>query len=448
MARLPVVGGDQSAWGPILNGYLGVELDAGGVLKNSVRNLVNDYGAPIDGTSDCTTALTNALNAGPGIVLVPCFSYAFTGSTTITVPSNVTIQGCAWGPWDTHAAPPANVPTFKVTNTSTAFLTLGALNSGIEDICFYYPNQPLPSASAPTVYPPTITDNGSVGCVSAHLRRCTIFGGYDGLAIVNNLGGLNGYAGAIHVENNEFQCLHNAMTFDQCFDTVHLRNNRLVGSGGTSTWTYNNAHALTTRRVDDFQGENNYILGWNGGHVIEPSTYTGPFSVGLGIPSGTDGDGYMNGVLYDLVAYGVYVQNTKPTIGWHYSDGHIGATTACIIAYIASGQAGSLTFDGGALWGSGAGFTNLVQAGGFAGELSFNGTRFCLVGVPSNGFFSLAGPQSVRIRDCDFQAGTTALAGSALNAGVKLIQTGCDLNGNTAFNTTGLTSPVVANNRA
>lgn len=68
MARLPVVGGDDGAWGEVLNEFLAVEHNSDGTLKKAT-DITGKYQKPTGGipssdlSSDVQTALTNAAGA-------------------------------------------------------------------------------------------------------------------------------------------------------------------------------------------------------------------------------------------------------------------------------------------------------------------------------------------------------------------------------------------------
>jgi len=97
MSRLPTPGGDNNTWGDVLNEFLSVSHNSDGTLKNLFIN-VKDYGAKGDGTTDDTTALSDALAAlvaaGGGTLYIPPGTYI--GSLTLIGLSNINIEGAGW----------------------------------------------------------------------------------------------------------------------------------------------------------------------------------------------------------------------------------------------------------------------------------------------------------------------------------------------------------------
>jgi Pectate lyase superfamily protein len=126
MTRLPTVGGDSSAWGTILNSFLGVAHNADGSLKNLFYNVKDPaYGAVGDGTTDDTTAIGLAITAATatgGIVFFPPGNYKI--SSALVLPSYTIIQGAG-----DHAS--------TITQTSTTldcFTGVDITNISIRDI--------------------------------------------------------------------------------------------------------------------------------------------------------------------------------------------------------------------------------------------------------------------------------------------------------------------------
>ncbi len=89
MTRLPIIGGDMSTWGSILNAYLSVAHNADGTLKSLISAL--DFpGIDPTGAGDSTTALQNAINAAlatgntTATVMLPPGTYKYSSSLNAT----------------------------------------------------------------------------------------------------------------------------------------------------------------------------------------------------------------------------------------------------------------------------------------------------------------------------------------------------------------------------
>ncbi|MEM7125084.1 MAG: glycosyl hydrolase family 28-related protein [Chloroflexota bacterium] len=99
MARLPIVGSDESNWGSLLNEFLLESHRDNGTLKNvsTVINVV-DWGALGDGVADDTDPIQKAIVAahdgGGCTVYIPEGTYRITA--TIQHFSNVVVRGCGY----------------------------------------------------------------------------------------------------------------------------------------------------------------------------------------------------------------------------------------------------------------------------------------------------------------------------------------------------------------
>lgn len=104
MSRLPVVSGDNNAWGAILNNFLGVSLNADGTLKNAAAAVtainVKDvaYGAVGDGLTNDTVAIQSALAVG-GLIYFPTGTYlistanlSLSTNTSLVIPQGTTLK--------------------------------------------------------------------------------------------------------------------------------------------------------------------------------------------------------------------------------------------------------------------------------------------------------------------------------------------------------------------
>lgn len=86
MARLPVVDGDESTWGLVLNEFLSVGHNPDGTLKGGGGYVsVRDYGAAGDGSSDDTAAIQAAIDAAGNnrAVFFPAGTYLISNTITL-----------------------------------------------------------------------------------------------------------------------------------------------------------------------------------------------------------------------------------------------------------------------------------------------------------------------------------------------------------------------------
>jgi pectate lyase-like protein len=213
------------------------------------------FGARGDGVTDDTGAIQNAINAaasaGGGSVVFKVARYFTTGS--FVVPTGVVLSGAVEGPFDVAGVNPATTaiaPTLLVTNTSTPFITLNGLGTGVTDLLFHYPNQVKTSASTPTVYPYTIVLNAPAGKVV----RSTVTNAYNflnmelGRKMAQDL-----YIGAfnigINIDNDEdFTTLHNIHNGVFWDEVENVSYPTLIDS-----WVLNHGTALVVGRMDSLE---------------------------------------------------------------------------------------------------------------------------------------------------------------------------------------------------
>ena len=235
-----------------------------------------EYGAVANGTTDCTTAFQNAINAvanshegGGGVVYVPAGKYYFSGS--LTVPSSVTIQG-DWVDWTTGTNGAVGT-TFLVTAnsgsaTGTPFITMGD-SVEIRDINFWYPNQ---NASSITPYPYTIQMNGG---------SCLV----NNVALVNSYQGIQDTASTFKLSTVVGSPLDMGIQADGCYDVPHGDDirfspnawsvSKLTGAPASgsayATWMMAHGTAIQMLRVDGWILVNEIISGYNVGFDCELS---------------------------------------------------------------------------------------------------------------------------------------------------------------------------------
>jgi hypothetical protein len=129
MARLPTPGGDDGAWGDLLNDFLIQSHRDDGTLKG-VSNVFNvkDFGAWGDGFRDDTASIQSAIDAaktaGGGVIYLPTGEYIVTDSLTIDF-GNVTLLGSGIG---------ATLVNFTPTSGATCLTIKGVAGNLIRNI--------------------------------------------------------------------------------------------------------------------------------------------------------------------------------------------------------------------------------------------------------------------------------------------------------------------------
>jgi len=281
---------------------------------------VETFGAKGDGHTDDTAAIQAAINAaataGGGSVLFKVARYYTTG--TLQVPGGVVLCGNIEGPFDVSGVDPsatAVAPTLLVTNTSTPFITLTGLGSGVTDLLFHYPNQVKTGAPAPTAYPYTIQIPSAV---AAKVARSTVTNAYNFLDIERGrimaadlmIGAFNI---GVNVDNAEdfvtLRNLHNGVFWDEVENASYPT--------AIDNWVLAHGTALVVGRMDGFELHDFYVFSRFAGMLLtdSPDTSLNPRC----------GNGRGSDIDLEMVQYGIIATAGFPGIGYKFTNLQVAA---------------------------------------------------------------------------------------------------------------------------
>jgi hypothetical protein len=200
-----------------------------------------------------------------------------------------------------------------ITNTSSPFLNLKGIGAGVTDLLFHYPNQVGSGASAPNVYPYTITVNNA----GTKITRATVTNAYNfldverGRTLAQDLF-IGAFNTGIHVDHTEDHLtLRNIL--NQVFWDV-LENEQYPRP--IDTWVLNNGTALVVDRSDSIEIHDFFVFSRFTGILLTDSTDTSQGAIcGYGIGGDID---------LDTVQYGIVITASN-TPGYKFTNVDIGA---------------------------------------------------------------------------------------------------------------------------
>jgi len=102
MARLPSIGGDDWNWGTVLNDFLSQAHNSDGSLKTvAIVANVKDYGAKGDNSTNDTSTIQSAINAGVAAGIPVYFPPGVYRTTSLNIPAGTVLPRCKFGrTWD------------------------------------------------------------------------------------------------------------------------------------------------------------------------------------------------------------------------------------------------------------------------------------------------------------------------------------------------------------
>ena len=337
----------------VIAALLGILPPVSGIVAQAVciGTSVHAFGAKGDGQTDDTAAVQSAIDAaaaaGGGAVVFNTTRYFTTG--TFVVPAGVVLCGSIEGPFDNgNGANPGVTtiaPTLLVTNTSSPFLTLNGVNSGVSDLLFHYPNQVRASAASPTAYPYTILVNAP----GTKVVRCMASNAYNfldiesGKVIARDL-----FIGAYNIGINVDHASDH-VTIRHILQTVFWDTWEGRFPSTIDTWVMNHGTGFVVNRAESIELHDLALFTRYAGIVLTDSPDTTQ-SPRCGYGSGGD-------INFDGVQYGV-IATASTARGYEFSNVTINPLTGLgvdsqAVAQLRSGGSSppNLLIEGGAVLG-------------------------------------------------------------------------------------------------
>lgn len=331
---MPIIGplpaiinpGDFVAAGPVMADFNWIvsQVNANGGGGTTPGVFVNplSFGAVGDGVTDNTTPIQNAINAatgqGGGTVLFPPGNFLYQGGLSLS--DNVTFQGCSQGPFRKFrelTTDPAQTQ-FSINYQGGPFITTTGVDTAVQDILFYYPNQAALTAAAPIVYPPTI----DVAFLGFNCSRCSFVNSYDALNI--RRGGIfidRCLIGAFHIPINVDNCgadLNiNATSTGPLWDQfAHVAYPQPI-----DLWVLANGTGIAVQRADAFHFSNLSIFSYGTGISFTDSVTSTP----------KNAYGTMVNIDIDTVVVGILAKSTRRLFGGQGIFGGVNLTNFNIV---------------------------------------------------------------------------------------------------------------------
>lgn len=404
------------------------------VLESATFN-VERFGAIGDGATDASAAFQAAIDAafaaGGGQVHVPTGRFLL--ASGITVRSNVELVGTnrvvheVTSPdlIDQVLIADLEASVLLPTSTTQPAITLRGSSPAVVGLTIFYPNQVLPTAAAPTVYPATITLHAAEVVHAPTVIDCFIPNAYQAVVFTSPHNKsrierchIGAYNRGIVIGRNPDKCYINDVFFSIWYAWVH----GFRAGEAIDAYVKANLIAVELLRVDWADINRLFVFQALYGLLLD----AGPGAGGM-----TDGgpSGVAVNVGIDNVKYGIYAAATSgtgfdvvaPTI--YASDAGVARCIFCdSTVFNTVTHKAQLRVFGGSLSGS-VDLDN--NAAIVAGSLTFTGTEF--YGQPAGaGILYTSAPDFLRLTGCRWHhTGVGLNIGDALPG--KVVLAGNDL---------------------
>jgi len=297
---------------------------------NGVYDVVADYSAVGDGTTNNTTAFQNALNQassdGGGLVTVPTGDFLLSG--TISIPANVTLQGVFVAPSRWVEGTVLLTTTGHGSSGATPFITMGD-SSGLVGVTVEHPSQT--HTNPPVAYPWVVRGNGS----HITIKNVLLLRPYQGIDLGTNSG-----CDYHLVENVYMQSLNKGVMIDQCKGGTMKNIHQwpfYSPDPESPYWPYmeNNCYGFWVGDAEDEVGYNLFTIFLKYGMMFD--------DLGNGEGSGTYTSCYMDIVNVE----GIRIEEANTTKGLTFIDCATNARKGC---YIASSNSGPINMTAGGFY--------------------------------------------------------------------------------------------------
>lgn len=273
---------------------------------------VRQFGAVCDDpTKDSTASFQAALDAASnfkgGTVWVPHCRFWFEGN--LSLGPDVALAGRGVGPYDAALNPGAFTqgPTLlprKSTATGPAFITVYGMNTAVQDLLFFYPEQVGPTASEPDVYPPTL-----LVYAPSKITGCLLVNSYVGIHVL---------VGRVYLEKLHIGSYKNDIIVDNAFDVVHISQVAasifwdfdVLPPQQIDQWVFANGTGITSYKADSLILHDVIVHGRNIGIAfLESPLIYGGTTYGRG-----------SDIDLDAVRNGVVAESTRSQFGFFFTN--------------------------------------------------------------------------------------------------------------------------------